>query len=249
MLNILVPIAGDSVFFKSENTLFPKPMYDVDGKMMIERVVSNLSQINGDTRFIFVVNEKDCRQHYLDNVLNLLTENNCEVIKVAGSTKGAVCTCLLAIEYINSSDKLIICNGDQVIDEDLNHVLEAFEKENADAGVICFESMHPRWSFVRLDDDGSVIETSEKRPISKNAIAGFYYFNEGKDFIKMAQRSIEKDRQVNNSYYIAPTLNELILEGKSISIYQIQEGMYHSFYSPEMVSKYSEHVESAVALN
>jgi NDP-sugar pyrophosphorylase family protein len=249
MLNILVPIAGDSVFFKEENTLFPKPMYDVDGKMMIERVVANLAQIKGDTRFIFVVNEKDCAQHYLDNVLNLLTENTCEVIKVSGKTKGAVCTCLLAIEYINSTDKLIICNGDQVIDDDLSEILKQFEDEEADAGVICFESIHPRWSFVRLDDEGIVIETSEKRPISKNAIAGFYYFKEGKSFISMAQRSIEKDRQINNSYYIAPTLNELILEGKKISLFQLQDGSYHSFYSPEMVSKYSKKIEGAIALN
>ena len=52
-----------------------------------------------------------------------------------------------------------------------------------DGGVIVFDSVHPRWSFVRVDKAGFVIETAEKRPISRLATAGFYYFRRGADFV------------------------------------------------------------------
>ena len=41
---------------------------------------------------------------------------------------------------------------------------------SCDAGVITFESVHPRWSYVRLDSENRVTETAEKRPISNSRI-------------------------------------------------------------------------------
>lgn len=238
MINILVPLGGQSLFFESDEYPFPKPLIEINGKSMIELVIENLSSIKEDSKFIFVVKTEDCNKYHLDNVLNLLTDSKCVIIKLDGETKGAVCSALIAIENINNQKKLIITNGDQIINHDLNEILKYFENKNVDAGVICFSSVHPKWSYVRLDEDNKIIETAEKRPLSKNAIAGFYYFKQGSDFVKYAMKSIEKDSNVNGLYYIAPTLNEMVLENKNLEIFMIDNSQYHSFYSPQKIKEY-----------
>lgn len=236
-MKILIPIAGKSSFFDDKNSPFSKPLIEIKGKSMIEHVIKNLSSIKGDLDFIFVVNSEDCKKFHLHNILRLLSKD-CEVIKINGETKGALCSVLLGIEHIGLDEELIICNGDQIIDCDFNKALNHFRTNNYDAGLVTFNSVHPRWSYVRFDDKNDVVETAEKRPISKHAIAGFYYFKNGKDFLDGAMESIKKDSNVNGLYYIAPVMNQMILKNKRISTFEIEANNYHSFYSPRKIREY-----------
>ena len=238
MLNILVPMAGRSEFFDSKTYVFPKPLFEINGIPMIELVVKNLDIIDNGKQFHFVISADDCDRFHLDHTLRLLTDGRCNLLRLDRETRGAACSCLMAIESINNEMPLIISNADQIIEHDLNEVLDYFEDGGYDAGVICFESVHPRWSYVLLNENGLIIETAEKRPISKNAVAGFYYFRYGADFVAAAMRSIEKDANVNGLYYIAPALNEMILDRKKLGIYKIENSQYHSFYSPQKVKEY-----------
>ena len=244
-IQILVPIGGPSPFFVDESYPFPKPLIEVGGKPMIQVVVENLSEINGEKKFIFIVRREDCVRFHLDNTLRLLTGGNCEIIRLSSETRGAACSCLMAVDFIDNEEKLIIVNGDQVIDQELNTGVDFLIERSFDAGVISFQSVHPKWSYVRLNEQGDVNETAEKNPISKNAIAGFYYFKKGSDFVKSAVKSIEKEVLVNNMYYIAPTMNELILENKTIGVYHLKNSEhYHSFYSPQKIRDYETRFQS-----
>lgn len=236
MINILIPIAGKNQFFQESEYPFPKPLIEFNGKTMIEHIIDNLSSIKKENQFIFIVNSEDCKKYHLDNVLNILTNFTCKIIKLDNETKGAACSAMMAIEYIDNNTPLIIPNADQLFDICLDEVISNFD--NSDAGVITFESIHPRWSYVRLDSENKVIETAEKRPISKNAIAGFYYFKNGKDFITSSSKMIKKDASVNGLYYIAPSLNEMVLENKTINIFKIQNNKYHTFYTPQKIKEY-----------
>lgn len=236
MINILIPLAGKNQFFQESEYPFPKPLIEINGITMIEHVIKNLSAINQDKQFIFIVNDMDCKKFHLDNVLNILTNNSCKIIRCHQETKGAACTAMMAVEYINNSEPLIIANSDQILDINLDDIIDCFK--SSDAGVLVFNSVHPRWSYVRLDDDNKVIETAEKRPISKYAIAGLYYFSEGKDFINSAANMIKKDANVNGLYYIAPTLNEMVLNNRMIDIYKLDSNSYKTFYSPQKIKEY-----------
>jgi NDP-sugar pyrophosphorylase family protein len=238
MLNVLIPLGGKPQFFDSEEYRYPKPLVEIHGKTMIEWVVENVASAGNDVRYIFVVNKADCQKFHLDAVLRLITQGHCEIIISSGETKGAVCSSLMAIEFIQNDDPLVILNGDQIIDADFNQIMTDFQKRNLDAGVITFESVHPKWSFVRLDVNQNIVETAEKRPISNNAIAGFYYYKKGSDFVMAAMLSIEKDANVNGMYYVAPTMNELVLANKKLGIYKIANSQYHSFYSPQKIKEF-----------
>lgn len=242
MFNILIPLGGKSDFFDSHEFPYPKPLIEIQNKTIIQMVIENFSGLTGK-KFIFVVNKADCDRHHLGDILSLLTDNQCEIVKLSGETKGAICSALMAIEYIDSQKHLIISNGDQVIDVDVPQVIRDFEGRKLDAGVITFESVHPKWSYIRTDERGHIIEAAEKRPLSKNAIAGFYYFKQGTDFVKAAMQSIVKDANVNGLYYIAPTLNEIVLANKILSHYKIPAEKYHSFYSPQKIKEYEKELE------
>lgn len=236
MINILIPLAGSNQFFSDVEYPFPKPLIEINGLSMIEHVINNFSSITCKKRFIFIVNGSDCKKYHLHNTLNLLCENACKIIKVNNETKGAACSALMAIEYINNDYPLIISNADQIIDADFNQVLDNFE--SYDAGVITFESVHPRWSYIRKNTQGDIVETSEKNPISKDAIAGFYYFAQGKEFCDAAMSSIAKDASVNGLYFVAPVFNELVLQNKKLTSYALSNNFYHTFYTPNKIKEY-----------
>jgi dTDP-glucose pyrophosphorylase len=199
-------------------------------------VVANLASAGPEVQFIFVLGSADCRKFHLDNTLNIITEQQCKLVKLDNDTQGAACSALMAINHIANEQPLIIANSDQLFDTPIADLLQSLRE--VDAGVVTFESVHPRWSYVRLDEQGFVAETAEKRPISRHAIAGLYYFRHGKDFVDAAMGMIRKDSSVNGSFYIAPSLNEMILKGKKIRTVGVDAQCYHTFYTPQKIKEY-----------
>lgn len=236
MINVLLPMAGKSLYFSEGEFPFPKPLIEIGQKTVIEHVIQNLSSASAEVQFIFVLSSADCRKFHLDSTLNIITDHQCKIVRLDNETKGAACSALMAISHIANSHPLVIANADQLFDDSLKDLIASLH--DADAGVVTFESVHPRWSYVRLNDERLVVETAEKRPISRHAIAGLYYFKHGHDFVEAAMRMIQKDSSVNGNYYIAPTLNEMILKGKKIKTVKVGAGRYHTFYTPQKIKEY-----------
>lgn len=236
MINILIPLAGSNQFFNSSDYLYPKLLVEINQKTIIDYVINNLNSIKEEKQFIFIVSTEDIKKYHLHNILNLLTNHKCKIIELENSTKGALCSSLMAIDYINNEDSLLISNSDQLINSNLNEVIDHFK--TYDGGVISFNSIHPRWSYVKLDNNGFIIQTAEKKPISKNAIAGFYYFKNGRDFCSSAMNVIRKDSNLNGLYYISSSLNEMVLDNKKLMVYELDINQYHTFYTPQKIKDY-----------
>lgn len=238
MLNIVIPLGAQSIFFESSDYPFPKPLVDIDGKPMIQHVIENLSAIREDKRFIFILRADDCAKYHLDSTVRLLAGEDSVIIRLFKATQGAACSVMLAIDHIGNDQPLLVVNGDQIFDEDLNVHLGALRAMAADAGCLTFDSVHPRWSYVRLEGTHDIVETAEKHPISRHAIAGFYYFARGADFVDAACSSIRKESSVDGAYYVAPVLNELILKNRSVKAVSLGAGSYHTFYTPRKIEEY-----------
>jgi HAD superfamily hydrolase (TIGR01509 family) len=216
-LNVLIPMAGAGSRFQQAGYTFPKPLIDVKGKPMIQVVVENL---NIEANYIFVVQKEHREKYNLDTLLNLITPN-CKIVEVDGLTEGAACTALLAKEYIDTENPLFFANSDQFVEWDSNEFMYKMNETEADGGIVTFKSTHPKWSFAKIDNKGNVIEVAEKNPISDIATVGFYYWKQGSDFVKYAERMIEKNIRVNNEFYVCPVFNQAIEDNKKIKIYDI----------------------------
>lgn len=218
-LNVLIPMAGAGSRFQQVGYTFPKPLIDVNGKPMIQAVIENL---NIDANFIFVV-QKDHREKYnLDSMLNLIAPN-CKIIEVNGLTDGAACTTLLAKEFINNDNPLVMANSDQIIEWNTSEFLYKMYEQNCDGGIVTFKATHPKWSFAKIDEFGNVTEVAEKNPISDIASTGIYYWSKGSDYVKYAEQMIEKNIRVNNEFYVCPVFNEAIKDKKIIKIFDVKK--------------------------
>lgn len=236
MINVLIPMAGRNQYFPEAEFPFPKPLIEIGSKTMIERVVENLATAATDVQFIFVISSEDCRKFHLDSTLNIITDGQGHIVRLDRETRGSACSALMAIDHIATDAPLLIANSDQLFEDPIVELTTGFQA--ADAGIVSFDSVHPRWSYARLDEQGKVIETAEKRPLSRHAIAGLYYFRRGQDFVEAAMQMIQKDEHVNGSYFISPTLNQMILAGKDIRMHKVDNARYHTFYTPHKINEY-----------
>lgn len=212
-LNVVIPMAGLGKRFADAGYSFPKPLIDVNGKPMIQRVVDSLNF--EEARFIFVANSSHAEKYHLAALLDQVAPGH-ELLLVDNLTRGAAETVLVAEELIDSSAPLVIANSDQLIDWDANQIMFGWQSTRVDAGVLVFESTHPKWSFVRLDQSDNVVEVAEKKPISNIATVGVYYFRHGSSFVHAAKEMIRTNQTVNGEFYVAPTLNELVKQGKRV---------------------------------
>lgn len=234
-MNVLIPMAGAGSRFAQVGYTFPKPLIEVRGKPMIQVVVENL---NIEANYIFIVQKEHYEEYSLQALLNLISPD-CSIVQVDGLTEGAACTTLLAKEFINNEEPLLIANSDQFIDWDSNECLYAFSADGIDGGILTFHSTHPKWSYAKLDSDGFVTEVAEKKPISENATVGIYYWSKGSDYVKYSEEMISKDIRVNNEFYVCPVYNQAIEDGKKIRIKNV-DGMW-GLGTPEDLNFFLDH--------
>ena len=238
-------MAGGSDAFKEAGYLYPKNLVEIDGLPLIQRVMESYAPLRrAGARIIGLVRREENERYHTGDVLRLL-DPPATIIAVPSDTAGAACTALLAIEEINNDEPLLIANGDQILTADLPGIVAGFQKKTLDGGIIVFEAVHPRWSYVRCDADGYVIETAEKRPISSMATAGVYYFARGADFVWAAMEMIKKDAHVEDRFFICPSYNELILRQAKIGVHKIPRTSYYSLTNPQGVHAFEEHLRAS----
>lgn len=242
MLKIIIPLAGSSELFSNAGYFYPKPLIEVNGLPMIEMVLQNPLAMEVEKSFIFIIKEDDAKKFHLDNTLKILSPN-CEIIKLSNDTKGGLCSVLMAIDKIANDDEILILNGDQIIDLSLNTIYHDWKSNNADAGLITFNSVHPRWAYARLVD-GEVVQTAEKNPISNFAIAGAYYFKNSSEFFDSAFKSIKEGVHLDGMFYISPVVNQYVLRAKKVFAYKIDNKQYHLFYSPQILQEFERNFNS-----
>jgi dTDP-glucose pyrophosphorylase len=213
-MNILIPMAGEGSRFKKAGYTFPKPLIDVNGKPMIQRVVENLDFNN---HYIFLVRKEHVENYTgILDTLERITNGRCSIVKVDKLTEGAACTALLAEDLINNEEDLLIANSDQIIHFQLQNFRMLKALSSCEGIVFTFNAVHPKWSFVKTNARGFVTEVAEKRPISDIATCGIYWYRKGSDFVKYTKQMIDKNARVNGEFYIAPVYNELIGDNKTL---------------------------------
>ena len=244
-MNLVIPIGSASKFFPLEDYFYPKPLVEILGKPMIQHVIENLTTGTKFDNIIFIVRQEDCDKYHLDNTLNLISPTKPTIIRLRGDTQGALCSVLLAIEHIDNGTPLVISNADQVFTTGIAPLMKKFTASDFDAACATFDSVHPRWSYVRTDKAGQVVETAEKRPISQHAIAGLYFYKHGADFVANGMNAIRHGASTDGAYFIAPVFNEFILAGKKVGHFPVPNDTYHTFYNPQKVKEYEAAARSA----
>ncbi|MDB6022022.1 MAG: glycosyl transferase family 2 [Pedosphaera sp.] len=214
-LQIVIPMAGRGSRFTQAGFTTPKPLIPLGGRPLIQWIIENIRPRRAH-RFIFLCLAEHLQSHpEVPAELRRLCPG-CEIVRVSAVTEGAACTVLLARQFIDSADPLMIANSDQLVELDINEYLAATDSPEVGGLIMTFWSDHPKWSYCRLRPHGTVVEVVEKQVVSNEATVGIYNFRQGHDYVRAAEAMIAANLRVNNEFYVAPTYNQLIKEGANI---------------------------------
>lgn len=230
-LNILVPMAGSGKRFSDAGYTTPKPLIPVKGKPMIQVALDSL-KLKGN--FIFLIREQDVAACAFLNV----AYPGCRIIPVTAPTEGAASTTLLASDFVNNNDPLLIVNSDQYIEYDAVRFMYAAKQ--SDASILTFAATEDKWSYAQVAN-GLVVRVAEKQPISTHATVGVYYWKKGSDYVKYANQMIDKNIRVNGEFYVCPVFNEALCDQKKVTIFPVKKML--GMGTPEDLEKSLLHFE------
>ena len=109
-INVVLPIAGLGKRFVDGGYETPKPLIKVGNKTILEKSLESLEYI--DCNLIFIVRQEHVEQFKIDEFIKSKFGEDCKIIVIDYVTEGALCTCLLAEEYINKEEPLVIFTPD-----------------------------------------------------------------------------------------------------------------------------------------
>ena len=203
----------------------------INNKLIIEYFLISLKKIKIKNRLIIIVDND--KKKLLTKILYKLNIINFKIITV-NQTAGSLCSVLMASDYIDNSP-LLILNSDQIF-PNINLYLKKFIKNKNDCGFLYFSSKNSRWAYAIFDDD-ILREISIFKTFKTNAIAGFYFFKNGDNFLEYSQKIILKSWAINDIFYVAEVINEYILSFRNISYIKLNNNDIIHLYSPEMIYK------------
>jgi dTDP-glucose pyrophosphorylase len=236
MTNVVIPMAGAGRRFTDAGYTVPKPLLEVDGVHMLQKVVWGC---NMGGRYIYIVQKSHSEEYNLKELLPTFTPAlDVVVLEVDEITEGAAASVLVAKEYIDNDELLVICDSDGLVEWDpIKFLVEVGEGRHLDGAIATFSGEGSRWSYVELNEKNLASKVVEKEQISSNACAGVYYWRHGSDFVAYAEDMIAKDERVNGEFYVAPVYNKAIEDQKAVGIYNVDS--YTSLGTPEDYEKYT----------
>lgn len=210
--NLLLPIAGKAQRFIDAGFRMPKPLILANHRHVIDW---SLDSINlDDCNLIFIIRLDHVYNFSIDKILYQKFGKNIQIIITDKITRGALETCTLAADKIDSELPLIIYTPDV-------HFLPQFDpmtiSSEDDGFLLTFLANSEDHSYSDCDQYGVVSRVAEKEVISQHANVGLYYFKSGKIFLQYSKEAIDKNMLVKNEFYIAPIYNLMIRDGLRVA--------------------------------
>jgi NDP-sugar pyrophosphorylase family protein len=229
VVNVVIPMAGRGQRFIDAGYTTPKPFLPLGRLSMIEGVTLNVTPQRYLSRVHWLV-----RREHFPMAIALAAGGGVALVPVPDFTEGAACTVLagLASSGVRPDDPLLIANADQLVDVAIDDFIDFALA--SDGCLMTFPNRNPKWSYVRLDGrDQRVAEVAEKNPLSEHATVGIYFYRHTQAFMTAAETMLRHDMRVNGEFYVAPTFNELILDGLTVRHYPIAAERMHGLGTPE----------------
>ena len=222
----LIPMAGEGQRFIDAGYKTPKPLIDIDGLPMVVWAAKSLPSAD---LWIFICRESHIKGAKIDKVLTKHFPGAI-ILSVDKLTEGQASTCLLARDHLRPDDHLTI----GACDNGMKYNQESYEQliKNHDALIWTFRNnpavlQNPKmYGWVSVDESCRATGVSCKVPISDNplhdhAVVGTFSFNKAGYFLECTDEMINKNRRINNEFYLDVVLDECVLNGYNVSPFEI----------------------------
>lgn len=236
---VVVPMAGRGSRFLEVANLNPeysrpKPLITIKGKPMVKWAIESLSCLEVPSDNLVFICRRDHEDEFqISKSLKEIFAPDINVLFVEQITRGAAETVLIAKDYIDTDEEIIVSDSDHYFDG--APLCEAIKNKSSEtAGVIpVFEPPddEPKWSYTLFDENrvASAVGEKDAELMRKGAWAniGGYYFSKGRIFVEEAEEMIAKNEMYGaegkKEFYLAPIYDCLIKKGHKVEVAKIPQ--------------------------
>lgn len=239
-IDIVITMGGLGSRFRKMGYTVPKYMIEAKGKTLFEWSMISLEGFRKQAdNYIFIAMKDECCdvETFIKEKCTELGLENFNVIILNYLTDGQATTAMMASEYWNPDNALLIYNIDTYVEAgEMNS-----EELKGDGFIPCFRADGDHWSFVRLDESGKVAEIKEKKRISDHCTLGAYYFSSCCLYSNLYNEYYSREQElVNGEKYVAPLYDYLLSKGGEIYISDINPEKVHVLGTPEELNAFLE---------
>lgn len=208
MRTLIIPCAGKSSRFPN---MRPKWMLThPDGQMMIQKAVSS-QDLTAYDRVVIVIVKDHIEKYDAELVLNQAFGeiNKVEICILPTFTKSASETISKAIEAMNITGSIVIKDSDNAVEFTLPN-----KEINAAVGMELTSDSEIRniqaKSFLRVNDQGLILDILEKKIVSNTICLGVYIFADARQFVQSYEAMNKGD--FKGEMYISHVMSFMLTE-------------------------------------
>ena len=232
---ILIPMAGAGQRFADAGYQVHKPAimtidrFTGEEKPMVVCATGDLPGVAEDGSNVIYVDRTFHKEDGVEDVIRQYYPK-AQFITIDHLTEGQACTCMLAEEYLNPREPLLIAGCDNGMDIDT----EAFKQLTGECDCIVFTYRHNEavlanpnaYGWMITDDSGNITGTSIKKAISDTpmedpAVVATFWFREARIFLEATKKMIAENDRINNEFYVDQTVKHVLDLGYKAKIYDI----------------------------
>ena len=216
---IVIPMGGWATRMRPHTHSKPKPLVSVAGRRILEHLLDMFKTMPDpdNLEYVFIVGPflgeiqipAFIKEKYPDMKAHYVVQNE---------MKGQSHAMWLAREYLHGPMQMVF--SDTLIETDFSFL--AHEKADSVAWVMPVPDPR-RFGVAELGEDGFVKRFIEKPKTMENnlAIAGCYYFREGRDLIAAIEEQFKRNATLKNEFFLADAMSIMIEQGTKIRVHQI----------------------------
>lgn len=228
-MKVIITMAGEGSRFKKVGYKIPKHEIEIKGKSLFEWSMLSLKNFF-DESFIFIVRENNYNKENLEYLCDKLGIKKFKLKEINELTDGQATTAYLRNEDILEDEDVLIYNIDTYIS---GNEIKKEELKKYDGYIPVFKSEGDKWSFIKLDNTGKIIDVVEKIRVSDLGSIGLYYFKAWRDYKEIYLNHKEKIKERYKEVYIAPMYHYLLKKNKEIGYIILKNENVHILGTPE----------------
>lgn len=240
-LQIVITMGGLGQRFIDAGYKMPKYMIEINGKTLFEWSLLSLSGFSDCVvQYIFIarVIEDEDVQAFIAEKCKKLGIQNYKIKMIDYLTEGQAATAMLAKEFWDESDSLLIYNIDTYVEPGNMRATQIV----GDGFIPCFIGEGDHWSFVKIDSSGKAVEVREKSRISEFCTIGAYYFKSCSLYEELYNQLYGNKDWLRNcqtkEQYVAPVYDILIKNGGKVYISNIESKAVHVLGTPDELEEF-----------
>lgn len=227
-MRIVILMGGVGTRFAVAGYEKPKPLIKVDGKTMVEHVVS---MYPGTHEFIFVCNENFVDNDALRSLKKALP--NSRIVSIPSHKLGPVYSLSLMWDELPDDEPVLVSYSDFNANWDFADFIRAVQASDCDGAVPCYTGFHPhllhknKYAGVIAGPGGKMEKIKEKYSFTEDPedsfhSAGNYYFSKTTEMRRYGKALLKSGNTVQGEYHLSMIYYGYLADGKSVLVYPLK---------------------------